>query len=487
VKRSSSAGFDRYWSLLRRRWRAVAAGILLGLVAASLVFVAAPKRYVATCQVLVLPLRTDLTPVSNTGALTVINLDTEAQIVRSATVLESVQRELGGTPSAARLAADISVTAPANTTILELAFPGRTPREAQRGAAAFAHAYLKNRTAEGAEVVAARKRSLQINIDALRTELQRVAPVAEFSQSPVDRALAEARRDLLMRQLNSYTSRFQRISTTPLDPGRIIREPALPTSPESPVLELVGPSGLVAGLLLGLGLAALRDRTDRRLRGRRPAELAPLLGAVDPPGASATVTGPSFEKSRRIANQLLLALEQDPELRVVVVLPIGADPGVLTAQLAVVLARAGRETLLIPTQRNAPVAASIVAAAGEPRLELGAATDLLDDLALADRVRPVLDAARREDDVVLVEAPPIGGSDAQTLASWSDGVIVAFQPGQTRRSELADAVRQLDRVGARVLGSVVIEPVSRFRKRGEPAAGTPAPQAPPIEPATLPR
>jgi hypothetical protein len=160
---------------------------------------------------------------------------------------------------------------------------------------------------------------------------------------------------------------------------------------------------------------------------------------------------------------------------------------VLTAQLAVVFGRAGRDTLLIPTQRNAPVAASIVAAAGEPGVELGAAADQLDDLALADRVRPVLDAARREDDVVLVEAPPIGGSDAQTLASWSDGVIVAFRPGETLRAELADAVHQLERVGATVLGSVVVEPVPRFRKRGEPTAGALAPQAPPTEPATLSR
>lgn len=475
MNQSPSVHFGQYWSVLRRRWLVIGACLVLGLIGAGLVLATAPKRYVASCDILVLPLRTDLTPTSSTGALAVVNLDTEAEVVRSAPVLDAVSRELGGTWTAARLAADVRVAVPANTTILSLSFPAASPDEARRAASAFARAYLANRTADGAEVVASRKKSLQLNIDALRTELQRVAPAAESSPNPVDRALAEARRDVLMRQLNSLTTRYQRVSTQPLDPGRIVREPSTPTRPESPVPELVAPSGLIAGLLVGIVLAVVRDRLDRRVRAVRPAELAPLLGrarrrALEP----IATTGPAFEEVRRFGNQLLRALDDDPALRVVLVLPVGAQAGALTAQLAVVAARSGRRTLLIPAGTSRTAIAARPAEDGGP--EIGLPVVEPGDSSPTESVRPLISAGRQSHDLVLVEAPPVGGgSDAQTLASWSDGVVVVFEPGLSRRAELAVALRQLDRVDAPVLGSVAITPPSWLHRAARPTRSGPVP------------
>jgi capsular polysaccharide biosynthesis protein len=480
---SPSVRFDSYWSVLRRRWLAVAAGLILGLIGAGLVLGLAPKRYVASCEVLVLPLRTDLTSTSSTGSLAVVNLDTEAQIVRSAPVLAAVRAELRTPRTTEQLAADVRVTAPANTTILSLTFPAASPAAAQRGALAFAHAYLASRTSEGEEVIAARKQSLQVNIDALQGELQRVAPAAEFSASPVDRALAEARRDLIMRQLNSVTGKLQRLSTTPLDPGQIIHEPPLPARPESPVPELVGPSGLMAGLLLGIAFAALRERLDRRVRAAVPYGLDPLLATVHRNNPEKEPSGPAvmraeFEEARRLANMLLLALERDPALHVVVMLPVGIRSGVLTAQVAVATARAGRNTLLVPAARSHDAAAEVVGAASVPRLLLAepAQWDV-------ESVRPLVTDEEQTHDLVLVEAPPItAGSDAQTLASWADGVVVGFAPRFTRRAELATALGQLERVGALILGSVAIIAPRRiarlFGRRGGSPAPVPAAAAP---------
>jgi hypothetical protein len=469
---SPSVRFGDYWSLLRRRWPSVLAGLAVGLVVAGLVLATAPRRYESSADVLVLPLRTDLTAVSSSGALETVNLDTEAQIVRSAEVLAVVRAELGGTWTAEQLANDVRVTAPASTTILTLAFPASSPAEAQRGAVAFAHAYLASRTAEGSEIVAGRRRALQANIDALRDELERVAPAAEFSANPVDRALADARRDVLIRDLNSVTGKYQQLSTTPLNPGRIVHEPTLPDRPESPVPELVGPSGVMAGLLIGLALAGLRDQSDRRVRNRRPEGLAPLLGQVD--GAQ-SAAGREFEESRRIVNQLLIAVDRDPALRVVLVLPVGAPGGVLSTELAVVAAQSGRKTLLIPNDTSAVPAV--------PELTVTPPLPTGDDGPLGELVRPVLVAGRESHQLVVIEAPPVDrGSDAQTLASWSDGVIVVFAPGVTRRDELATALAQLDRVGAPVLGSIAVKlptGLARLRARRSAPSATPDPEPAP--------
>ncbi len=464
MTKNASLHADVYWSLLRRRWPSVTAGVALGLIAAGVVLGFAPARYVATADVLVLPLRTDLTPTSSTGSPARVNLDTEAQIVRSADVLTAVSAELGPEYPVERLATDIRVTAPVNTTVLALGFPASTPSEARRGALAFAHAYLASRTAEGLEVIAERKRSLQVEINAYQKELQRVAPAAEFTASPVDRALAEARRGVLMRQLDEVTGKLQRLNTTPLDPGEIIHEPELPTRPETPTPELVGPSGLMAGLILGLGFAGLRDRIDRRVR-RMP--IGPLLAAVpraDVAADSPATSGPSYEHARRLANRLMRALDEDPVLRAVVVLPVGAPVAGLTAQVAVAAARSGLRTLLVPTDRLPDLATSGLAIAAPAEAEM---------------LRAVVANGRDAYELVLVEAPPVSaGTDAQTLASWSDGVVVTVAPGHTRRSELATALGQLERVGAPVIGAVSIDVPGFFgRLRKRPAPAEPAPSA----------
>lgn len=487
MTRGPSVQFRDYRTFLRRRWPSVVAGLLVGVAGAGLVLGFAPKRYLATCDVLVLPLRTDLTQTSNSGSVAVVNLDTEAQIVRSAPVLAAVRAELGPLRTADQLAGDVRVTAPASTTILSLGFPAASPAEARRGALAFAHAYLASRTVEGTEVIDARQRALQVNIDALQNELQRVAPAAEFSSNPVDRALAEARRDVLMRQLNSVTSKLQRLATTPVEPGEIIREPALPSRPESPVPELVGPSGVMAGILLGIGLAALRERLDRRVRGTVPA-IGPLVATVhreDPTDDPVTASGPAFEQARRLTNRLLIALDQDPSLRVIALVPVGVPATGLTAQIAEAAARSGRRTLLLPSV-DSHAAVSQVVAEDVPGLSLGAAQ------ADVESLRPVIAGGRDSHDLVLVEAPMAGeenASEAQTLASWADGVLVVLAPGHTLRAELATALAQLERVGTPMLGAITISTPGRLARRfrsggGEPAAGTAAPSANDPVPAT---
>ncbi len=488
---SNTVYFSSYRAFLRRRWPSILAGLAVGLVAAGLVLGFAPKRYIATCDVLVQPLRTDLTPTSSTGSLVVVNLDTEAQIVRSARVLSAVREELGPLRTTAQLAADVRVTAPANTTILSLGFPAATADDARRGALAFAHAYLASRALEGKEVVDARKKSLQVNIDNLQSELQRVAPAAEFGASTVDRALAEARRDVLMRQLNSVTGKLQRLNTTPVEPGEIIREPSLPAGPESPVPELVGPSGLMAGLLAGIGFGALRDRFDRRVRDAVsavvPAGGVPGVGSLhvrirrerldDDP---AVPTGPAYEQARRLANQLLVAHDADQALRVIVVVPVGVPATGLTAQVAEAVARSGQRTLLLPSAEGHAAVAAVVAA-DVPGLALGTGFAAHD----VEALRPVVSGGRDSHDIVLVEAPPAGTSNdstAQTIASWADGVLVVVAPGHTLRTELATALGQLERVGAPLLGTVTVTTPGRFARLLRSGGAEPPPATSPGTP-----
>jgi Mrp family chromosome partitioning ATPase len=58
-------------------------------------------------------------------------------------------------------------------------------------------------------------------------------------------------------------------------------------------------------------------------------------------------------------------------------------------------------------------------------------------------------------DYVLIDAPPVGPlSDWTILATQADGVLLVLDAHNTRRNALREAVRSLESVGARILGTV---------------------------------
>jgi capsular exopolysaccharide synthesis family protein len=69
--------------------------------------------------------------------------------------------------------------------------------------------------------------------------------------------------------------------------------------------------------------------------------------------------------------------------------------------------------------------------------------------ALVTRLRP-------QYDLIVIDAPPVNSyADASVLASKVDGVILVIEADQTPVFEAEMAKRQLDRVGARILGVVL--------------------------------
>jgi Mrp family chromosome partitioning ATPase len=62
---------------------------------------------------------------------------------------------------------------------------------------------------------------------------------------------------------------------------------------------------------------------------------------------------------------------------------------------------------------------------------------------------------RQEFDYVLVDTPPVGVSDSSVLAANADGVLLIVHSQRTRKGSLRQALRNLQGVGANVLGTVM--------------------------------
>ena len=72
------------------------------------------------------------------------------------------------------------------------------------------------------------------------------------------------------------------------------------------------------------------------------------------------------------------------------------------------------------------------------------------------RMRELLEYARQHYDLVVVDSPAVTAvADALALVRDVDGVVVVTRLGVTTRGECAALGRQLDNIGASVLGIVV--------------------------------
>ncbi len=237
-------------------------------------------------------------------------------------------------------------------------------------------------------------------------------------------------------------------------------------------------AGGFAGVLAGALLAFIRVALRPRAAGGADLEgIAPLLaqaplwnGGEDVADALRT---PAMAQSGLLLHTALASVAASP--RVVLLAPLARDPWLqgAAATLAATAAAGGRATMLFDADRRHrdahspfPRSASLEPggrSGGTGRAQPGRAglcvqgvaahgDGLEGHAALAAALR-ALEAARRDHDFVVVDAPPLrDGAVMQVLAAHSDGVVLLLRQG-CLLSEVEEAVRRLARCGITVLGA----------------------------------
>ncbi len=445
-----------YVRVVRKRWLLLVGCLVLCLAGGVLLTVTTTKKYESTAQLFVSSSNSEDTTNSQLAqgsTYTLARVQSYTAVADSPAVAQSViaalqktnPSVLGQSPNANQLASEVSADAPTGKVLINLHVTDRNPVKAQVLAQALAEQFAGYIT----------------------TKLE--PPASPTSKSPVT--------------------------------VTVIRNASTPTSPVAPNKKLNIGLAFIIGVVLGVGLAIVRELLDNTVKSPEDLTSAaglPVLGIVpwdkrtgeqavsfraDPHGSRAE----AFRQLR--TNLQFIDVDQPPRIIAVTSALPGEGKTHTALNLASALAEAGQRVCLIETDLRKPTLASILGLVKEVGLTttlIGEAEveDVLQnaghnfavmtsgtvppnpsELLVSDQCRRTIQyVADRVDIVVLDTAPLLPVADGSDVAALADATVLTVRAGKTTYEQIKRANESLANVGVKPVGAVLS--MSRARSGG---------------------
>ena len=478
--------------LWRRKWSIL---LIVALTTGSAAFFSYRRTpiYSSTAEVQVTPLTASQILTSN-PYWTLANMDNEIHVVQSAAVAVLANKAMGGQAGSGTL----SVQVPTNTQILQIGYSHPDPETARDGAKAYANAYLMYRTRVAVDAYAQARQAIQTQIDQLRSDLEDAQTALEVAPAgSSDETVAANEVDQLSSQIAGLNTQIASLVAPDITPGTLIQPAEVPTSPSSPNHRQDVALGFVAGLVLGVGFAFVRERMDDRIHGRAQLEAAvgaPVLAVVPQvPGwrkraqtklVTTSASGSPAAEAYRSLRTNLQFISRDGTVRVISVTSPHAGEGKTTtvANIATTLALTGKRVMALSADLRKPRlhrffgldnerGLSSVLAGQAQLAEVARRVEGLDSLRIvtsgpvppnpaellsSDAMESLLTQLRSMADYVVIDTPPVlVVSDAMIVAPRVDGVVVVVDADTTTGGAASHTIDQLEQVGGNVIGSVL--------------------------------
>lgn len=406
---------------------------------------------------------------------------TNVLLVSNLRVAERVAKVRGQGLTAEEIASKLEVTAEGQADVISVSVTDRGPVRAAQLANTYAN-----------EFIAFRREADRAKISEARALVDQ-----QLDQLPSDGRGADDA-DALRRQ----SDQLRVLASLQTGNAELVQAAEPPDSASSPRIARNAVLGAFVGLLIGLGLAFLLERLDRRIRDPEEIERTfgrPILGAVPesralgrPGPPLADVPGWVESESFSMIRANLRYFNVGEPTRSILVTSAGPGDGktTVTWNLAAAAAAAGDRVLVVEADlrhpsrldeegmKPLPGLGSLLAGNAEignvvrrlpvPTMRGGDLerhlcvipagavppnpTDLLESETMERLIR---DAEKRYDLVIIDSAPTAVVSDAIPLMKKVDGVVVVTRLGKSNRALIQQLRRQLDNLDAPVLGVVV--------------------------------
>jgi succinoglycan biosynthesis transport protein ExoP len=448
VSATTEMDLKQYVRVLRAHWALIVLGVLVCTGAAAVLAWTRTPIYEAQTQLFVSTsdAPTDLSQAYQGGLFAQQRVQSYAKIVSSPPVAQAVIKQLGLTRGVQDIQEEIRASVPVDSVLIDVAVRDESPRMAK--------------------VIA----------DAVGTQFAEFVNTLEKPRQGRDSPV--------------------KVSIT--------RPARLPNDPVSPQKPLYLALGVLAGLVLGVGGAVLREVLDKRIRtdddattiagapvlGRitedRNADNRPLIVARDPLSVGA-------EAYRQLRTNLRV-LSVNHGLRSFVVSSAVASEGktLVASNLGVAFAQDGHRVLLVDADLRRPRIAEVfgldsgvgltsVFTDSQPVESMLRRPDALpldiltsgprvaspSELLGSHRFANVFHTLEDRYDLVILDSPALlPVTDAAILAQMASGLILVARAASTRRDQLEIATESLRAVDKHVLGVVLTRVSPRERRYG---------------------
>lgn len=496
--------------ILRGRWVWVVVPVVLATALQLGLALRATPMYTASTDLLLRGKVTDalISGVNDPNAIATNNyyseqvLATEIRVLGSDALFAKATQKLG-------FAATVAAIGDPDAGILRIVAQDESPSRAAKIANTYAEAYKEFRRDQTVADIEAATTQLRKQTDLYDAEIDlytnKIASAAEATPPAVVESY-RARRDAAQQAKDNYQSRIDGLTVdAALKSGSAnVLSPAIaPTSPTSPRPLRSAATGLLAGLVAGLGLAFLREILDDRVYG--PAQLVqhgypPVLGVIPrthnrrvgrlktllrrKAKTEASPVPPHALEAYRSLRSSITFLGVDEPLKVIQVTSAKPGEGKSTTitNLAHLMSQSGLRVLVVDADLRSPSLhhtfgltndiglsnvlageVGIMAAAKTLRdegditvLTAGPVPPNAAELLGSWRAKDVFGALRSHFDAVLVDGPPVlAVTDPIVTSQFADGVVLIVRSRSSRRREVYAALDLLRRANRNVAGFVV--------------------------------
>ena len=425
-----------YIRVIRKRWQIIVAVTLVVLAGAALATALSPKVYEAKTRLFVSTSgSSDSNALLSGSNFTQQRVKSYADVITTPNVLDPVIKSLQLNTTAAALGDQITATVPLDTVLIEVSVTNPNPRVAAEVAGAVGQQFTRT--------------------------VADLESVTKGQSSPVKVTVVSA--------------------------------PTVPTTPISPKPTRNLALGVVLGLLLGLGLALLRDLLDTTIKNEKDCQEvtdATVIGGIafDPEASKnplivqADPHSPRAEAFRTLRTNLQFVDAANHPRSIVFTSSVpGEGKTTTTANLALTMAAGGARICVIEGDLRRPRLLEYMGMDGTlgltnvliGQVELGEVVQQFAESSVyvigAGSVPPnpsellgsaAMIATLRElesrFDVVIIDTPPLlPVTDAAVLSTIAGGTVVVVGAGRVDRDHLARSLQSLDAVKGRVLGLVL--------------------------------
>jgi uncharacterized protein involved in exopolysaccharide biosynthesis len=241
---------------------------LLGVGVTAVLSQTQTRMYSAHTQLLVEPLSSAST--SNGVVMTPEEVASQVEVITSRPVAATVVNHLGLDETPETLLKSVTVAGVSDTRVLTISVLWPQAGGAAAIANSFADAYLKYRTQQATEQRRTVTRSYNSALNTIWQQLSNISDQIETAV-PAEKPDLKAQQHALTIQVSQVSSELAALNSNDIDAlggGQVLVPAAIPTSPAQPRPLRSVLLGGIAGLLLGVGLAFIRDRFDDGHRGR---------------------------------------------------------------------------------------------------------------------------------------------------------------------------------------------------------------------------